>query len=117
VPADDVIDLAKRSEVIVYAIAIVAKDVPASRGWADAELMLRSLTRETGGRLFVATEPPQLPAIYMQVADELANQYSMAYVSTNGKKDGSWRRIALQVLKGDATPRTRSGYYATKEKR
>jgi len=117
VPADDVIDLAKRSEVIVYAIAIVAKDAPASRGWAEAELMLRSLTSDTGGRLFMATEPPQLPAIYLQVADELANQYSMAYVSTNGKKDGSWRRIALKVVKGEATPRTRSGYYAAKEKR
>jgi Ca-activated chloride channel family protein len=117
VPADDVLDLAKHSEIIVYAIAIVARDAAPSRGWAEAELMLRSLTRETGGRLFIAQEPQQLPAIYLQVADELANQYSMAYLSSNAAKDGTWRRIALQVVRADATPRTRSGYYAPKEKR
>jgi hypothetical protein len=33
-------------------------------------------------------------------------------MSKNTKRDGTWRRINLQVLKGDATPRTRAGYYA-----
>lgn len=116
VPADDVQDLAKRSEVIVYAVAIVAKDAPATRGWVEAESVLRSLTRDTGGRVFIVNEPPQLPAIYLQIAEELANQYSVAYMSSNTKKDGTWRRISMQVLKGDATPRTRSGYYAAREK-
>lgn len=116
VPAEDVEDLARRSEVMVYAVAIVAKDAPPSRGWTEAETVLRSLTRDTGGRVFIVTEPEQLPAIYIQIADELANQYSIAYTSSNPRKDGAWRRIALQVLQGDATPRTRAGYYAPREK-
>jgi Ca-activated chloride channel homolog len=116
VPADDVLDLAKRSEVAVYAVAIVAKDLPPSRGWTEAESVLRSLTRETGGRVFIVNEPQQLPAIYVQIAEELANQYSVAYVSSNLKKDGLWRRITMQVLKGDAMPRTRAGYYAPRER-
>lgn len=109
-PADDVIDKARRSEVIIYAIAI--KGTTPSRAWTEAETVLRSLTRDTGGRLFIATEPQQLAAIYGQVAEELANQYTVAYMSTNTKKDGTWRKISMQVLKGDATPRTRAGYYA-----
>jgi len=112
VPSDDVIDLARRSEVIVYAIAIVAKGSVSTRAWTQAEFVLRSLTRDTGGRVFIAPEPQQLAAIYGQVAEELANQYTVAYMSTNGKKDGTWRKISMQVLKGDATPRTRAGYYA-----
>jgi hypothetical protein len=64
----------------------------------------------------MVNEPQQLPAIYIQIADELANQYSVAYMSSNTKKDGSWRRITMQVLKGDAMPRTRAGYYAPKDK-
>ena len=113
-PSDDVIDLARRSEVIIYAIAI--KGAATSRAWTEAESVLRSLTRDTGGRLFIATEPKELAGIYSQVAEELANQYTVAYMSTNTKKDGTWRKISMQVLKGDATPRTRAGYYASTAK-
>jgi Ca-activated chloride channel family protein len=116
VPADDVLDLAKRSEVTVYAVAMVVKDAPPSRGWTEAESVLRSLTRETGGRVFLVHDPQQLPAIYIQIADELANQYSVAYMSSNAKRDGTWRRITMQVLKGDAMPRTRAGYYAPRDR-
>lgn len=112
-PSDDVIDLARRSEVIIYAIAIKSAGA-ATRAWTEAEGVLRSLTRDTGGRLFIATEPQQLAGIYGQVAEELANQYTVAYMSTNSKKDGTWRKISMQVLKGDAMPRTRAGYYAAK---
>lgn len=113
-PADDVIDLARRSEVTIYAIAI--KGATATRAWTEAESVLRSLTRDTGGKLFIATEPQQLAGIYGQVAEELANQYTVAYMSTNTKKDGTWRKISMQVLKGDAMPRTRAGYYASNVK-
>ena len=115
VPSEDVLDLARRSEVIIYAIAIVAKNATPTRAWTEAEIVLRSLTRDTGGRLFIAPDPQGLAAIYGQVADELANQYTVAYMSTNGKKDGTWRKISMQVLKGDAMPRTRAGYYASKQ--
>ena len=112
---EDVLELAKRCEVIVYAIGLVAKDTAPTRptpGWNEAEFMLKSMTRETGGRAFFVSDPQQLPAIYVQIAEEISNQYSVGYVSRNTKRDGAWRKIALQVVKGDATPRTRSGYYA-----
>jgi len=112
VPNEDVIDLAKRCEVIVYAIAVVSKEPTQTRGWNEAEFVLRTITRETGGRVFFVTDPQQLPEIYVQISDEIANQYSVGYMSKNVKRDGLWRKIALQVVKGDATPRTRSGYYA-----
>ena len=112
VPNEDVIDLAKRSEVVVYAIAVVNKEPTPTRGWNEAEFVLRSLTRETGGRVFFVTDPQQLPAIYIQVSEEIANQYSVGYSSKNTKRDGVWRKISLQVVKGNATPRTRTGYYA-----
>lgn len=117
VPYDDVLELAKRSEVTVYAIGIVAKDASPSRGWNEAEFVLRTLTRDTGGRAFFVTDPEQLPAIFIQISDELANQYQVGYMSKNAKRDATWRRINIQVLKGDAMPRTRAGYYAPSEKK
>jgi Ca-activated chloride channel family protein len=112
VPYEDVLDLAKRSEVTIYAIGVTAKEPVASRGWNEAEFVLRSLTRDTGGRVFLVADPEQLPAIFLQISDELANQYQVGYISKNVKRDGTWRRVNIQVLKGDATPRTRAGYYA-----
>jgi Ca-activated chloride channel family protein len=117
VPSEDVLDLARRSDVIIYAIAIVTKGVMPTRAWTQAEIVLRSLTRDTGGRVFIANEPQQLAGIYNQVAEELANQYTVAYMSTNAKKDGTWRKVSMQVLKGDVTPRTRAGYYAAATKK
>ena len=111
---EDVLELAKRCEVIVYAIGLLAKDPAMTRqsaGWNEAEFMLKALTRETGGRAFFVSDPQQLPAIYVQIAEEISNQYSVGYISKNSKRDGAWRKIALQVIKGDATPRTRAGYY------
>ena len=109
---EDVLELAKRSEVIVYAIGLVTKDTPPSLGWNQAEFVLKSLTRDTGGRVFFVADPQQLPAIYIQISEELAKQYSVGYMSRNTKRDGTWRQVNLQVMKGDATPRTRTGYYA-----
>jgi Ca-activated chloride channel family protein len=110
--ADDMLDAARRSDVIVYAIAVVEKDAPPSRARTEAVVTLRSVTRDTGGRAFFVNDPRELPALYLQISDELANQYSIGYSSKNTKRDGTWRRLTLQVLKGDATPRTRAGYYA-----
>jgi len=115
VPYDDVLDAAKRGEVIVYAIGLVNKDQPATRGWNEAEFVLKTLTRDTGGRAFFVADPSQLPAIYIQISEELASQYSIGYMSKNAKKDGTWRRVTMQVLKGDAMARTRVGYFAPTE--
>ena len=48
---DDVLDLAKRSEVAVYAIGLRDKGDPAMSGkWNEADYVLRTLAQETGGR-------------------------------------------------------------------
>jgi Ca-activated chloride channel family protein len=111
---DDVADLAKRSEVVVYAIGIVDKDAQKGEGWNEADFVLKSLARETGGRAFVVTDLRQLPGVYSQIADELANQYTLAYVSKNIKRDGGWRRINVQVARGGMTARTKAGYFGPK---
>jgi hypothetical protein len=50
--------------------------------------------------------------VYAQIADELASQYTIGYTSTNPKRDGAWRRLAVQVSRPNVTPRTKNGYYA-----
>lgn len=111
VPYEDVLDLAKRSEVIVYAIGLRERESPASRGWNEAEFVLRSMAQETGGRVYFVADIDELSGLYGQIADELANQYTIGYTSKNPKRDGAWRRIVVKVAREGAVARTKSGYF------
>jgi len=49
------------------------------------------------------------------IANELRNQYTLAYYPTNDKRDGGFRTIAVSVKGGDFSVRARQGYRATKD--
>jgi len=111
-PFEEVLELAKRSETSIYAIGIRSKHpFETSRGFKEADFVLRQLARETGGRAFFPTEVAELPDIYTQIADELASQYTLGYTSKNARRDGAWRRLVVRVSQPDALARTKQGYY------
>lgn len=109
---DMVQELAKRAGVTVYAIGLRSKQDTPSHGYNEADYVLRSLSQETGGRVYHVEDTAQLPAIYQQIADELANQYTIGYTSKNQKRDGAYRRISIRVGRGGASARTKTGYFA-----
>ncbi|MSO49839.1 MAG: VWA domain-containing protein [Acidobacteria bacterium] len=109
---EDVLESAKRSEVAVYAIGLRSKTDRPIRGFNEAEFVLRTLSQETGGRPFFVEDVAQLPSIYQQIADELANQYSIGYTSKNPKRDGAWRAIVVRVNRPNTAARTKRGYFA-----
>jgi VWFA-related protein len=110
---DEVLDLAKRSETAIYTIALRGADVGA-KGFREAEFVLRTLAQETGGRAFFPMKIDDLAGVYAEIADELSSQYILGYISTNSRRDGAWRRVAVQVLRPSLTPRTKRGYYGPK---
>ncbi len=111
---DLVLDEAKRSEVMTYGIGIRPKEAGPgpTRAFNQAEFVLRTISFETGGRSFTVEDSKSLPAIYDQIARELANQYTLGYVSTNPKRDGAWRKITVQMTPPDNRARTKTGYFA-----
>jgi VWFA-related protein len=109
---EEVLDLAKRSETALYTIGLQPKEAPLSKGFREAEFVLRSLAQETGGRAFFIARPEELKGVYGQIADELSSQYTLGYAPKNGRRDGSWRRVVVQVARAGATARTKRGYYA-----
>jgi Ca-activated chloride channel homolog len=109
---EEVLELAKRSETAIYTIALQAKDAPLTKGFREAEFVLRQFAQETGGRAFFPARPEDLQNVYGRIADELASQYSLGYASKNARRDGGWRRIAVQVARPQAIARTKRGYYA-----
>ena len=83
-----------------------------TKGFREAEFVMRQLAQEPGGRSFFPSRIAELTAVYAQIADELASQYTLGYTSANPRRDGAWRRIVVQVTRPNITPRTKKGYYA-----
>jgi Ca-activated chloride channel homolog len=83
--------------------------------FAQADVALRKLAYETGGRVLYPNNFGQLDDIYAQVDEELRSQYTIGYVSTNAIKDGSYRRIEVKVDAPGARISARPGYYAPNE--
>ena len=108
---EEVLDLAKRSETSIYTIALRGTDTN-TRGFREAEFVMRQLAQETGGRPFFPVKIEDLDGVYAQIADELASQYTLGYTSKNTRNDGAFRRVVVQVAKPNVTPRTKRGYYA-----
>ncbi|MFH1572653.1 MAG: VWA domain-containing protein [Acidobacteriota bacterium] len=81
----------------------------------QADLALRKLAYETGGRVLYPSSFGQLGNVYAEVDEELRNQYTIGYVSTNTKKDGSYRRIEVLLREPDVVLSARPGYYAPRE--
>ena len=107
---EEVLDLAKRSETAIYAIGLRPSGTYRTE-FKEAEFVLKQLAQETGGRAYFVLTAAELPKIYDQISEELANQYSLAYSSRNPMRNGAWRRVVVRVAKPGLTARTRQGYY------
>jgi Ca-activated chloride channel family protein len=113
-PFEEVLDLAKRSETAIYAIGLRTPDGPGTttKGFKEAEFVLRQFAQETGGRAFFPTQLADLANIYGQISDELSSQYTVGYTSKSGRRDGSWRRVVVRIARPNLTARTKTGYFA-----
>ena len=77
---------------------------------------MENLAKQTGGKTFPIEELREARAAFAQVAAEIGTQYSLGYYSNNQKRDGTFRRITVQ-LKGvptGAQVKAREGYTAEK---
>jgi Ca-activated chloride channel homolog len=112
---DQVLDLARKSEVNVYAITLRSPRPAdrASEAAGRAEYLMNALARETGGHAYFPSALSELDSVYDRIAEELRSLYSIGYVSSNGRHDGKWRRIVVRVPSREGlTVRHRLGYYA-----
>lgn len=109
---ESVLDAAKRSEVLIYCIGLKSKTDFPTKGFNEADFVMRTLSQETGGRAFFVELLPQLATVYQTIADELVSQYTIGYTPKNPKRDGAWRTVVVQVASPDAVARTKRGYFA-----
>src|SRR5262249_18012020 len=80
--------------------------------YAIARDQLQRIAELTGGQVFTAKQPRDLSGVYTQVAASLRTVYSIGYYPTHPERDGTYRRVRVQVGRQDAAVRARRGYYA-----
>jgi VWFA-related protein len=109
------IEAAQRADAIVYSIYYVDRGFYGAYGMmgGGGEGDLRKISEETGGHVFAVSSKHPLSQVFKEIQDELRNQYSIGYQSTNPNRDGSFRHIEIKVDNPEYRPQARSGYYAT----
>lgn len=79
---------------------------------ADSEM--EKLAKNSGGKVFPVDDLGGARSAFKAVADEIGTKYSLGYYSTNEKRDGTYRKIKVELkgVPGGAVIRSREGYTA-----
>ena len=120
-----VLSLARKSEVIIYALGIGhGEKGSVHSGIFDSQMQdtvdmraLRSLAEATGGSAYYLENAHEdgrdrIDEAAEEVAAELKQQYTLGYYPANQKKDGAFRQIVVEVKDKSLRVRTKRGYYA-----
>lgn len=109
---DDAVDAAIKSEAAVYAIGI-GDDF---YGGVDKGV-LNKVTERTGGRAFFPRDESDLRKAFQQIQEEMRSQYLIAYEPSNPEKDGTYRKIEIQLANAELQKQKvklthRQGYFS-----
>jgi Ca-activated chloride channel family protein len=107
--------LVRSSSVTIYPVAFPGQHRPGSTEALRARSFLASLAELSGGRVFQPAASRELAGIYQSILDELGTQYVLGYVSDNPKRDGKFRKIAVEIRRPGLKVRHRTGYDAPKD--
>jgi Ca-activated chloride channel family protein len=107
---------AQKSSAVIYAIGLLSQE--SKRAASRAKKSLQALTTATGGVAYFPGSVQEVEAIGNQIANDIRNQYVLAYYPTNSAKDDSFRAVKVELNgahgHGKLQVRTRTGYYAQK---
>jgi Ca-activated chloride channel homolog len=98
-------ELLRESDVQIYVIGFV-DDLSKEGGFigkspqGKAKALLERLATETGGKAYFPKSSAELPGLAREISNELRTQYSIGYIPSNDRKDGTYRTIKVQVDDG-----------------
>lgn len=110
---EEAIDAAVKANAVVYTIGFEPDCEPCPFD----KKALRRLAEQTGGRAFFPEHAADFDAAFGQIEHELRTQYLLSYVPSNRERDGSFRRIRLEITNPELRKQKikltyREGYYA-----
>ena len=96
-----VLDVAKRADIVVYAVATAGGASP----------FLRDLSAFTGGSLIQIASSGDLRSTFLRILDEFRHRYLVSY-SPRGVTTNGWHRLDVRVRNRRAIVKARPGYLA-----
>jgi Ca-activated chloride channel family protein len=104
------------AQALIYAVDMTDAAVYRTAARDNGVEMLKEMAVKTGGRFFASAGGSKLREAFANAAEELRNQYTLTYESSNERYDGRWRTLEVRVTKPLLNVRTRRGYYARKSR-
>jgi VWFA-related protein len=108
----EAIEQAQKADALIYAIGIG----DSYQGGVD-EGSLKKITAQTGGRAYFPRSESELRSAFAQIQRDLREQYLIAYSPSNKARDGSYRRIQIEIVDPELRKQKlklnyRPGYFA-----
>ncbi len=108
----DAISRALKADALIYAIGIGDR-----YQFGINEGALKKITEGTGGRAYFPRNERELRDAFAQIERDLREQYLIAYSPSNKTRDGSYRRVAIEIVNPELRKENlrlnyRPGYFA-----
>lgn len=108
----EAIERALKVDALIYAIGIGDR-----YQFGINEGALKKITEGTGGRAYFPRNERELRDAFAQIERELREQYLVAYSPSNKARDGSYRRVTIEIVNPDLRKDNlrityRPGYFA-----
>jgi Ca-activated chloride channel family protein len=109
----EAVESALKADAIIYSIGI--GDSFSFEGVDEGSL--RKISERTGGRAYFPRNEDDLRSAFAQIQEDLRSQYLVAYSPSNKTKDGSFRKVQIEVVNPDLKKQQlrltyRQGYFA-----
>src|SRR4026207_910114 len=108
----EAVERAQKADAVIYAIGIGDR-----YQFNVNEGSLRKIAEQTGGRAYFPRHERDLRDAFNQIQRDLREQHLVAYSPSNKARDGSYRKIAIEIVnpslkQQDLKLNYRSGYFA-----
>jgi Ca-activated chloride channel homolog len=112
--SDKAVESALTVGATIFAVDMSSLETPGYQK-RQSSASLKAFAEKTGGRFISTPGGPELRDAFTGIANELGQQYTIAYRPTEQRRDGKWRELEVKVAREDVTVRTRKGYRAPKK--
>jgi VWFA-related protein len=109
----DAIEAAQRADAVIHVLLISDPGFYGFGGMGNpGPSVARKMADDTGGRVIDVHNQKSMEKAFDEISEELRSQYVLGYYPTNTKRDGTFRKIAVEVNQPDTKVLARKGYYA-----
>jgi VWFA-related protein len=107
------IESAQRSDAVIHFLRLSDEPFYFGMGMAyNGSSVARKMADETGGREIEIKSERNLEGAFALISEELRSQFVLGYYPTNIKRDGTFRKVKVDVARPDSRILARKGYYA-----